>query len=148
MEKWKLEITGLVDKPLALSLAELAGSAEDRIHRDPRMFRQWGRAKIPRGRGQRAWTGTPLAPLLKEAGVQAAGIEVVFFSADHGKEKIRDGEYPQSFARSLSLADAMSEHVMLAYAMNGEPLTAAHRAGAIDCARLVRRGLGQMAQQY
>ena len=52
----------------------------------------------------------------------------MFFSADQGKEKIRDKEYPQSFARSLGLSDAMSETVLLAYAMNDEPLTPAHGA--------------------
>jgi DMSO/TMAO reductase YedYZ molybdopterin-dependent catalytic subunit len=36
------------------------------------------------------WRGTPLAPILKEAGIQPAGIEVVFFAADCGTEKIRD----------------------------------------------------------
>ena len=36
------------------------------------------------------WTGTPLAPLLREAGVQDGGIEVVFFGADTGTETIRE----------------------------------------------------------
>lgn len=76
--------------------------------------------------GNARWTGTPLGPLLKECGLKPGGREVVFWGADEGKEKIRDAEYPQNFARSLSLGAAQSDDVILAYAMNGEPLTSGH----------------------
>jgi DMSO/TMAO reductase YedYZ molybdopterin-dependent catalytic subunit len=34
-----------------------------------------------------AWTGTPLGPLLREAGVAPDGVHVVFTGADHGIER-------------------------------------------------------------
>ena len=76
--------------------------------------------------GNTRWTGTPLAPILKEAGLHPEGIEVVFFAADSGPEKIRDVEYKQNFARSLSAEDAIKNNVLLCYEMNGQPLAKAH----------------------
>src|SRR5205814_1231921 len=52
----------------------------------------------------------------------------VFFGADEKKEKIRDKEYLQNFARSLAIQDALKDDVLLAYEMNGEPLTKGHGA--------------------
>jgi DMSO/TMAO reductase YedYZ molybdopterin-dependent catalytic subunit len=72
------------------------------------------------------WAGTPLAPILKEAGVAAEAIEIAFWGRDKGKEKIRGGEYEQHFARCLSVPMAMRDDVILCYEMNGAPLTAGH----------------------
>ena len=44
--------------------------------------------------GTARWAGTPLAPLLAEAGVLAAGREVVFWGADAGEETVRDVAMP------------------------------------------------------
>jgi DMSO/TMAO reductase YedYZ molybdopterin-dependent catalytic subunit len=52
----------------------------------------------------------------------------VFFAADHGTEKIRGKDYPQNFARSLAITDALKDNVLLAYQMNGEPLPKDHGA--------------------
>ena len=49
--------------------------------------------------GKRA--GTPLAPILQEAGVLDKGIEVVFFGSDAGQEEVRGIIMPQNFARSM-----------------------------------------------
>jgi DMSO/TMAO reductase YedYZ molybdopterin-dependent catalytic subunit len=78
--------------------------------------------------GNIQWTGTPLASLLAECGPLKRGIEAVFFGADEKIEKIRDKDYLQNFARSLSLADALRDDVILAYEMNGEPLERGHGA--------------------
>ena len=66
------------------------------------------------GIGTAKWGGTPLAPLLKQAGVMERGSEVVFWGADSGSETIRDMKLPQHFARSMSLADAMSRTICFA----------------------------------
>ena len=60
------------------------------------------------------WAGTPLAPVLAEAGVLAGGREVVFWGADAGEETVRGVTMPQHFARSMSLADATDANVLLA----------------------------------
>jgi hypothetical protein len=73
------------------------------------------------------WTGVPLRTLLGQVGVKGAAREVVFFGADQGKETVdfrgRPYEVDQPFARSLPRADAFAPDPLLAYALNGEPLT-------------------------
>ncbi len=70
------------------------------------------------------WTGTPLAPLLRRAGLGEAARDVVFRGADRG---IQGGE-EHEFARSLPPAQAMGDDILLAYAMNGAPLPPQHGA--------------------
>ncbi len=74
--------------------------------------------------GNARWAGTPLAPILEEAGVLDKGIEVVFFGTDKGEVTIRDMKMQQEFARSMSLADAMNPGNLLCYEMNGVTLPA------------------------
>jgi DMSO/TMAO reductase YedYZ molybdopterin-dependent catalytic subunit len=78
--------------------------------------------------GNAKWGGTPLAPLLQQAGVLDRGIEVVFWGADSGSEVIRDIKTTQHFARSMSLADAMNPGNLLCYEMNGVALPPPHGA--------------------
>ena len=72
--------------------------------------------------GTAEWTGTPLGPLLEEAGLAADAVEVVFSGADRGMQ----GDIEQDYQRSLSVADAMRPEVLLAYEMNGRPLEPQH----------------------
>ena len=67
-----------------------------------------------------------LRALLEEAGIRPEGKEVVFFGADIGEEEIRGRKVPKAFARSMSVEDALNEHNMLAFEMNGEPLPHYH----------------------
>ena len=73
------------------------------------------------------WTGVSLRTVLDQAGVKANAKEFVFFGADHGKEEVefrtQKYEVDQQFGRSLSREKALSSEPMLAYALNGEPLT-------------------------
>ncbi len=74
--------------------------------------------------GTGEWTGTPLAPLLREAGPPADTVEVLFTGLDRGIE----GEQEQAYERSLPLAEAMRDEVLLVYEMNGQPLLPQHGA--------------------
>jgi len=58
--------------------------------------------------------------------VRNDGIEVVFFGSDSGEEEVRGIKMRQNFARSMSLADAMSPDNLLCYEMNGAPLPQTH----------------------
>jgi sulfane dehydrogenase subunit SoxC len=74
--------------------------------------------------GTGEWTGTPLGPLLREAGPPHDALEVLFTGLDRGIE----GEQEQAYERSLPLAEAMREDVLLVYEMNGQPLLPQHGA--------------------
>jgi DMSO/TMAO reductase YedYZ molybdopterin-dependent catalytic subunit len=72
--------------------------------------------------GTARWTGTPLAAVLREAGVRDGAAEVVFSGADHGVER----GVEQDYQRSLTVADCLREDVLLAYEMNDAPLPPQH----------------------
>jgi DMSO/TMAO reductase YedYZ molybdopterin-dependent catalytic subunit len=73
------------------------------------------------------WTGVPLKAVLDQAGVKPKAREFVFFGADHGEEEVDFrgviNKVDQQFGRSLPREIAMAPEPMLAYALNGEPLT-------------------------
>src|SRR5215213_3244820 len=130
---WQLEITGAVDRPLALGLDELARrpavtsrvllecAGNGRARLEPRPVSQpWLLEAV----GTAEWTGTPLAPLLEEAGISPDAVDVVFTGADHGVER----GVEQDYARGLPLAEAMRPEVLLVWAMNGVPLPPQHGA--------------------
>jgi DMSO/TMAO reductase YedYZ molybdopterin-dependent catalytic subunit len=125
-DPWTLEVTGLVDRPKSFTLDDLKA----RPRRERIMTLECSgngvSDKFQGAIGNMGWAGTPLGPILKECGLKPEGIEIVFFAADQSVEKIRDNDYPQHFARSLSLDDAMDDRVLLCYEMNGKPLTFEH----------------------
>ena len=70
------------------------------------------------------WTGVPLAEVLDRAGIKAGAREVLFRGVDRGTVPTRTE--PVHFERSLTVDDARSSEILLAYAMNGEPLPVQH----------------------
>jgi DMSO/TMAO reductase YedYZ molybdopterin-dependent catalytic subunit len=126
--RWRLEIAGLVGKPKTFTLADIQSRKRKSLIAALECSGNSSNPGFAGAIGNVKWSGTPLAPLLKECGALDRAIEVVFFGADEKVEKIRDKEYLQNFARSLSLADALREEVLLAYEMNEEPLTQGHGA--------------------
>ncbi|MBT8159988.1 MULTISPECIES: sulfite oxidase [Arthrobacter] len=128
---WRLNIGGLVDHPHEYTLHDLqhrerrtyavtmecAGNGRSRM--EPRPVSQpWDQGGV----GTAEWTGTPLAPLLLDAGVSPDAVELVFTGADRGIQ----GGVEQQYARGLSVADAMSDDVLLAYEVNGQALPPQH----------------------
>jgi DMSO/TMAO reductase YedYZ molybdopterin-dependent catalytic subunit len=125
---WRLEISGLVKSPKHLSLDEIKARNRKQIIATLECSGNSSSPGFLGAVGNVRWTGTPLAPLLRECGLYQRGIEVVFFGADEKTEKIREKDYLQNFARSLSVKDALRDDVILAYEMNGEPLPKEHGA--------------------
>jgi DMSO/TMAO reductase YedYZ molybdopterin-dependent catalytic subunit len=123
---YRLRIEGLVDKPLELTLEQVMARPKREIVATLECSGNGVGANFMGAIGNAKWTGTPLAPLLKEAGVKAGAIEAAFWGADTGKEKIRNAEYEQNFARTLSIDDASRDDVLLAWAMNDHPLEPGH----------------------
>jgi DMSO/TMAO reductase YedYZ molybdopterin-dependent catalytic subunit len=130
-DSWRLEVGGRVARPLSLSLAELRErpartlavtmecAGNGRALYEPRAASQpWLLEAI----GTAEWTGTPLAPVLAEAGLEPDAIEVVFTGLDRGVQ----GDVEHAYARSLPLAEARREEVLLAYEINGRPLPPQH----------------------
>jgi len=64
----------------------------------------------------------PLAALIAESGLHRRVTEIVFHGADRGIDR----GIEHDFARSLPVAEAMQEDVLVAYAMNGTVLPPQH----------------------
>jgi DMSO/TMAO reductase YedYZ molybdopterin-dependent catalytic subunit len=126
-----LRVDGRVRTPLALTLDDLrarpavtmpvvmecAGSG--RAHLVPRpVSAPWHEEAV----GCAEWTGTPLRGVLEEAGLLDDAVEIVFTGVDRGIDQGVEHDYQ----RSLTVADALDGDVLLAYAMNGDPLPPSH----------------------
>ena len=127
-EGYQLEISGLIEKPRNLSLDDLRKLPRKEVTATLECSGNGSSKTFIGAAGNARWAGTPLAPLLKDCGLSPEAVEIAFFGADHKIEKIRGGDYDQNFARALSLPDAQRDDIILAYEMNGQPLTAGHGA--------------------
>jgi DMSO/TMAO reductase YedYZ molybdopterin-dependent catalytic subunit len=121
-EDWRLEIGGLVERPVSLTLDQLKARPRQEVTFTLECAGNHGFEWFVGGVGNATWGGTPLAPLLNEAGITANGLEVVFFGSDAGEEEVRNIKMTQNFSRSMSLEDALAPANLLCYEMNGEPL--------------------------
>lgn len=131
---WRLEIGGLVERPLSLSLADLRQAPS--------------RAQITRHDCVEGWSsiakwkGARLGPLLDRAGVKPHARYVAFFCADT-LELTLDGT--GDYYETIDLLDARHAQTILAYEMNDKPLPVAH--GAPIRLRLERQ-LGYKMAKY
>jgi DMSO/TMAO reductase YedYZ molybdopterin-dependent catalytic subunit len=122
---FKLQVSGLVERPKSFSLDELKKmrSRELLFGFECSGNRRPLQGLVSNGR----WTGVPLKAVLDLAGVKAGAREFVFFGADRGDEDVdfrgMISTVNQQFGRSLTREIALSPEPMLAYALNGEPLT-------------------------
>ena len=131
---WKLIVGGLVEQPLALSLAELrAMPSRTQITRHDCVE---GWSCIGK------WKGVPLSALLEKARLKEDTRYIVFYCADDlGDTGTEEGKYYES----VGLADAFHEQTILAYEMNDQTLPIAHGAPL----RLrVERQLGYKMAKY
>ena len=132
VSEWALEVRGSVRAPKSLSYSELralpstvqrmtlecAGNGRRGMNPAP--------AGTPWGYGAVSvveFTGTPLSNALDKAGILEEAVEVVFYGADRGD--VAPGR-TEAYVRSLPLKVALSPDTILAWEMNGEPLTANH----------------------
>ena len=138
----RLRIDGLVSTPLTLSVDDLqsrfpartltatlqcAGNRRADLQGvRPTSGDPWAAGAI----GTAEWTGAPLSDVLHAAGLHAAGahrgdgLHVAFLCADACE---MDGN-TVPFGVSIPLPKALAPEVLLAYAMNGEPLEPRHGA--------------------
>ena len=128
---WRLEVQGHVAAPQSIALDELrarpavtravtmecAGNGRAAIK--PRLLSQpW----LVEAVGTAEWTGVALRDVLADAGPLDGAVEVLFTGLDRGVE----GGVEQQYERSLPLEQVEGEDLLLAYAVNGEPLPPQH----------------------
>jgi DMSO/TMAO reductase YedYZ molybdopterin-dependent catalytic subunit len=111
---WRLRVHGLVERPLALSLAELRALPSRTQITLHQCDEGWSAVA--------QWTGVPLARVLGLAGLQKRARYAVFHCLDQVE---LDGNY---YYESLDLLDATHPQTILAYGMNGKPLPVQHGA--------------------
>lgn len=122
---YRLKLTGLVKKPMELSLDELRNMHPVEItvaYECSGNTAHSMQGLVSCGR----FTGVPLRSLLKRAGIGAKAREVVFFGADHGSQDVvfrkQTFNLDQPYGRSVTLENALKPEPLVAYALDGEPL--------------------------
>ena len=132
---WRLKLEGAVAEPLEFGLADLRQlphhtipatmecAGNGRSFLEPKVKGvEWDLGAV----GHAEWTGVLLRDLLERAGASSDAVEVILEGADKGA--IKEPPRPPGeirYARSVPIAKAAND-VLLAWAMNGEPLTPAH----------------------
>ena len=122
---FRLKISGLVERPLSLSLDDLKKMRNAELIAG---FECSGNRRPLQGLSSNGrWSGVPLKNVLDSAGVKSNAREFVFYGADHGKEEVefrtQKYDFDYQFGRSLPREKALSADPFLAWGLNGEPLT-------------------------
>ncbi|MCZ7535268.1 MAG: molybdopterin-dependent oxidoreductase [Acidimicrobiia bacterium] len=106
-DEYRLRIDGLVDRPLDLSYDDLLSIEPSHLTRDFQCVTGWRVRDV-------MWTGVRLSDLLDMAGVKSAATALHFTSFD--------GLYTES----LTLDQARRDDMLVAYQMEGEPVSRDH----------------------
>jgi len=147
-ESQRITVGGAVNAPFTIAVHDLRAlpqrtvgitiecAGNDRLGMHPLPTGEpWRRGAISTA----MWTGVPLRALLERAMPDVDAVEIVVTGADSGERDDADGVV--TFARSMPIADAFHDDVLVALSMNGTPITAEHGAPA----RLVVPGWYGMA---
>lgn len=135
---WTLQVKGAVGQPLTLTLDQLRAlpktskvvtlecAGNGRVYLNPPVGGvQWERGAVSTAE----WTGVRLVDLLNKVGVATDATRLIFEGVDKGE--VKNTPLPVgsiTFHRSLSIEEARARDVLVAYAMNGQPLPAANGA--------------------
>jgi DMSO/TMAO reductase YedYZ molybdopterin-dependent catalytic subunit len=106
---WQLNVTGLVDYQLNLTLSEIADMPQTTVNAALICVDYPGNVILDGN-----WTGVRLWFLLETAGVSPDAVKVAFYASD-------------GFSTDLTVETAKREDIILAYERNGEPLSEALR---------------------
>jgi DMSO/TMAO reductase YedYZ molybdopterin-dependent catalytic subunit len=108
--QWKLELSGLVDHPMTLTLDDIRSRPADSEYITLSCISNYIGGDLI---STTLFTGIRLKDLLEEAGMQAGAKELHIESVD-------------GFYESVVMEDMMDERTLLVFEMNGEPLPIAH----------------------
>lgn len=132
-EGWTLAVDGEVETPLSLSIADLKERFETvtlqlwlECGGNGRAFfqpgasgNQWTVGAV----GNAAWTGVRLAEVLRAAGLKPSAA----YTGHYGNDVHLSGDPEKTvISRGVPIEKALEEEVLIAWAMNGEPLTPLH----------------------
>ncbi len=128
---WRLDVAGMVAKPLTLTLDEVKALPRQEVTSTIECSGNDGLPFLTSAVGNARWAGASLADTLKTAQIKDGALEVVFYGADQGEEVVHKDtpleiKFNGTFARSMSIDDAMNPANLLCYEMNGSPLPAAN----------------------
>jgi DMSO/TMAO reductase YedYZ molybdopterin-dependent catalytic subunit len=104
---YRLRVTGLVERPIALTLADLKAMPSTKLVKDFQCVTGW---RVP----DVHWEGVRLADVLDAVGVKPGAVALAFDS------------YDGADSESLTLNQARLPDVIVAYRMLGAPITTAH----------------------
>jgi DMSO/TMAO reductase YedYZ molybdopterin-dependent catalytic subunit len=105
-EPWDLQVTGLVDRPFGLDLAQLQALPSVTLTRDIHCVTKWSKFDT-------SWTGVRIRDLFDRAGSQAEATHVMVH-AEYG------------YTTNLPLDDITRDDSIVAYAFEGEPIEPIH----------------------
>lgn len=138
VQNYRLSVSGLVDRPLLLSLSELqrdfprhdliatlqcAGNRRDEMLNEAQLVGDvpWGSEAI----GNARWQGARLADVLAAAGPRPEAAHLLALGLDDCSAETGDLQ-ERGFGGSIPLDKALAPETLLAYGMNGAPLAAVH----------------------
>lgn len=128
VNQWRLKVGGNTEKEVQFSLDDLKNrfqkvtytaviqcAGNGRSLFEPRVIGgQWKNGAM----GNVTWTGARLKDVLNQAGIKAGAVDVSFNGLDTGTlPTVPD------FIKSLPIDKALEEDMLIAYEMNGQPLT-------------------------
>jgi DMSO/TMAO reductase YedYZ molybdopterin-dependent catalytic subunit len=129
---WSFSIDGEVERPAAWTLAKLrekfatvnvtavlecAGYGREGYD-PPTDGVPWGRGPV----GCARWTGVRLAEVLRACGVKPSAV----YTGHHSGDMQTDGSGRAAISRGIPIEKAMAPETLLAFEMNGEPLSFLH----------------------
>jgi len=134
---WNLEVKGCVNSPLSLSMndiralpkkelditLECAGNSRSYMMPQAEGI-QFNHGAVSTGR----FKGVSLNTILNLAGLKSTAKEIIFSGGDLGTEEEDGAVFSNTltYQRSLTLDQVRDENILLAYEMNGYPLTRDH----------------------
>jgi DMSO/TMAO reductase YedYZ molybdopterin-dependent catalytic subunit len=130
-EKWDVQLAGCVAKPGAISLQEIKSLPSRTLPVTLECAGNGRGAMSPRypsmpwvceAVGTAEWTGTPLRHVLERCQLRDDAVDIAFIGADSGFDGGREHAYGRSLRRELALSD----DVLVVWAMNGQPLLPQH----------------------
>jgi DMSO/TMAO reductase YedYZ molybdopterin-dependent catalytic subunit len=107
LDRWRLEIRGLVERPLTLTWNEFRSLPRSRVLADFHCVTRWSRLG-------NLWEGVSVREILRSAGIKPQARFVLV------------GGYDGNWTTNLPLPDLLADDVLLADTHDGEPIDAAH----------------------